>query len=81
MRALKSYQPWKGGRSGKRIIVEQGLFACGPKELWERERMHLHALLLGRDDDAFDVLADGYERSCLQIIVTAIRHEVLYGLS
>lgn len=59
----------------------EGALSQGPQELLEVHRAHLARLLLRGNQDVADILLYRDEGACLDVVVAAVCHEVLYELA
>jgi len=61
--------------------IHRDVVPCRPKEFFEVHREHLYAVLFRWDENAFDVLSDGYQGSCFDVEVSAVSDQMFDHLS
>ena len=50
-----------------------------PQELLKVHRKHFNGMFLGRQHDVLDILLDGNKRTCFNVVITPVCHQVLDG--
>ncbi len=77
MKGLPQRSPVIEAASDKR---HRGKVAQRPQELLKIQRKHLNTLLLRRYDNVLNILSDANKRTCFNIVVSSILHEIFYQL-